>query len=172
MVVEREKRPHALIMGDPLSACWSQFFPVLHLTPSGYKVLRALQTEERTILMPLEFPDMGADEVFYTNYPSWKNMPDEIRLDDKEAMEDWQFDANNQHLIMQEAVYRSLGRDLYRALLYKKSLVCPFARQGCRAAQVGCRQITSLATIPQHGCCLFTYLQQDGLDPNGIYWQI
>lgn len=171
MVVEREKRPDAIIMRDPLSACWSQSIPVLHLTPTGYKFFRGLQTTQNLMLMPLEFADMMADEVFFTNLPLWKNAPDEIRLDDRKAMEDWNLDANNSNLIMQEAVYRSLCRELYRALLYKKSLTCPFSKQGCRAAQPACKRITELGSIPKEGCCLYAYLQQDGLDPNTYYWQ-
>jgi len=171
MVVERENRPHAIIMRGPLSACWSQFIPVLHLTPTGYKLFRGLQTTQNLTLMPMEFSDMMADEIFFTNLPLWKNVPDQIRLDDHKAMEEWNLDMNNVNLIMQEAVYRSMCRELYRALLYKKSLTCPFSKQGCRTAQPACKRITELGSIPKERCCLFRYLQQDKLDPNSYYWQ-
>lgn len=164
MLVEREKRPHSIIMGDSLSACWSQFIPVFHLTPTGFKTLRVYIAGDSWYVIPVEIPDMAVNAFFYKDYTLWKDMPDEVKV------EDWDFDLDNAQLLRQEVIYRTLCRNLYNALLYKKSLTCPFAEQGCETAQPGCKQINDLATILDSGCSLYTYLEQDRLDPTGIHW--
>jgi hypothetical protein len=166
MLVEREKRPHSMIMGDPMTACWHQFIPVFHLTPTAFKAMRVYIIENRWYIAPVEIPDMAINEFFYVKYPLWKDMPTEVRV----GIDDFDYDINNAELLRQEVIYRTFCRELYAALLYSNSICCPFAFQGCRTAGQGCKKITDLATLPRDGCCLYDYLKQDGLDPTKIHW--
>jgi hypothetical protein len=165
MMVEREKRPHAIVMGDPMEACWSQYVPILHLTPTGYKQLRLVQFPGQSYAPLLEIPDMAVNDFFYTKIPPWQDTPDGASLE--EALN---IDVNNVRRWRQEVVYRAFCTSLDSALLSEECLVCPFSRGGCRARQDGCSRITELDSIPETGCPLRDYLRQDGLEARRIIW--
>ena len=165
MMVEREKRPHAIVMGDPMDACWSQYVPIFHLTPTGYKQLRLLPVSDRSYAPLLEIPDMAVNDFFSTEIPPWQDTRDGASLE--EAMP---IDAHNVQRWRQEVVYRAFCRNLDSALLGEEYLVCPFSRGGCRARRDGCSRITELDSIPHTDCPLRDYLEQDGLEARRIIW--
>jgi hypothetical protein len=167
MLVEREKRPHSMIMGDAMSACWSQLVPVFHLTRNGFKALQVFVIENRWYIAPVETKDMAINEFFHADHPLWKDIPDGVRFGTGNFSD---IHLNNVRLLRQEVIYRTFCRELYTALLCKNSLACPFALQGCPTAQPGCKNITDLAAIPHAGCCLYDYLKQNDLDATRIHW--
>jgi hypothetical protein len=167
MITERDLRPHFIVMGSPLETCGGQFVPVYHLTPNGFKFLRLFIVEGRHTLVPVEIPNMGADEFFYVKYPLWKNMPSEWAWGDKKVMLN---EAGNAQLLGQEIIYRSLNRERHQAILHKDHLSCPFAKQGCSFAVAGCAHITDMSTLPLKRCVLRDYMRQDRIDPKFIQW--
>jgi hypothetical protein len=164
MLVERDQKPHSIVMGDPLIACGRQFIPVFHLTPNMFKTLQSYMVENRWYVAPFEIPDMAADKFFWKDYELWKDIPAPGSLKDLAG------ESDNQLLFRQEIVYRSLCRELYSAMLYKHSFSCPFAQGGCSVAVAGCQEITHLDDIPKSNCCLRGYLNQDKLMPSRIMW--
>ena len=167
VLVERDQRPHSIVMGDPLGACWGQFVPVFHLTPNGFKTLRVYSVEDRWIMTPVEIPDMAVNEFFYAKYGAWKNMPAAWRWGDIKVLT-----SENNHVdsLRQEVIYRSLWKEKYLAMLHEKHLSCPFAQKGCSVAVASCKEITNLGDIPTTRCCLRDYMRQDGIDPARVRW--
>ncbi len=158
MLVEKNQRPHGIVMEDALLNCWLQGVPVFHLTPTGFKRLLLYPGSQSYCIM-YETPDMMVEEVFYKDYPLWK---DHLSADIE--------DTNNGDLLSQEIIYRSLCWEIHNAILYKRWLTCPFARRGCSKAVPTCQKVTQLANIPQKKCVLRDYLKQDGLSISYFIW--
>jgi hypothetical protein len=169
LVVEREKKPHTIVMCDPILVCWSQFAPVLHLTPSGFKFLRGMRLGDTWYLLPLEWSDMAVLEMFQSNRPLWKDMPGKINMDqflDSVFMSE----HDNAMLLHQEVIYRSICAELRSSLLYGRAFSCPFAPRGCTPGTTPCSDVKRLDCTPEENCCIRAYLAQDRIDPACVVW--
>jgi hypothetical protein len=168
LVAEREKKPRTVVMCDPLFVCWSQFAPVMQLTPAGFKFLRGIRIGDRWYVMPLEWPDMAVLEMFRANMPLWQDMPAEVTSDafvPALAAED-----ANATLLHQEVIYRSLCASMRSALLYGGGFSCPFAPHGCAPGSAPCSELTRPDSISEDHCLVRAYLTQDHIDPACVAW--
>ncbi len=163
-LVERDERWYDLIVGDSLLMCWKLWLPVFHLTPTGFKTLSASAVGDRLYIHPYETPDLAPLDFFFTNYGLWTDAggagPSKM----------FEGQAENELILRQEVVYRSICRELQRAMFYNSFASCPFANDGCRAATKYCSRITSLGATPTNGCVVREYLKQKKIDPSRIVW--
>lgn len=161
MFVERDLRPLGVVLGDSLIACWQQWVPVFHLTPNGLKSLSGKIIDDQFYIAHHEIPDIAPYDFFFKDYGFWT---------DASAESNMKGQAENELIFRQEVVYRSICREIQRAILYKDSMCCPFANNGCQAAIKLCSHITQLGAIPIDGCCVREYLKQDHIEPENMIW--
>jgi hypothetical protein len=168
LVIEREQRPHTVVMRDPILICLSQGAPIMHLTPSGFKFLRAMKLNDRLYNFPLEWSDMAILEAFHTDMPLWKDVPSKVTDDQFETILRNEF--NNSTLLHQEAVYRSVCHELRSSLLYGSAFSCPFAPHGCSKNTPKCISIKCMDDAAEENCCIRSYLAQDHIDLRCLTW--
>jgi hypothetical protein len=156
--IERDKRSMEFVSEDALVSCSLLYIPILHLTPSGFKIL----VSYGNLTFPYEFPTLYVYQWFKSYLPKWKDIKEEYVLENE---------PNNQQLLVQEMVYRSLCRSLQNSILYKDSLCCPFSTYGCNSAVAGCAKINSGDKIPNNECCMREYIEMKiKIDPSKLVW--
>jgi hypothetical protein len=162
----RHKRPALTSAADPFMTLFDQAVPVLHLTPTGLKLLRGVGGSGHTVVVPFELPGMDAMRFAAGRFAPWEDAPPQ--LTSAEAIE------HQERMLpsfLQEVVFRALFRALYRAILSEPVYRCPFAERGCAAARPQCAALHRLDDAPEDGCALRVYLDHQGLDPAALRWR-
>ena len=143
MLIERSVHSIGLIHGNPIQILSGQSVPIIHDTPNGFKLLRAVATEDYFIQIPYEFKRF-IDPWFIMQVPSskWQNSP-------KEGVnwEDMEFEMNRWTTYVQEIIFRSMCRSLQIAVYQEVWFECPWSRGICAISEAKCKKITALGTI-------------------------
>jgi hypothetical protein len=141
-----------------------QLIPILHLTPTGIKILGGYAIGDRRYFTPFEISDMMPFYMMGKDLPLWKDLPPGATVNDLHT------EIGNQELFRQEIVYRIIAAELKEAVLYSDHFKCPFAKGGCSVASKSCQSITRLDTIPTNGCSVRFYAEQKQLNLSRITW--
>jgi hypothetical protein len=170
MLTARRTSPISVLGGTATDVCAAYNVPLVHLTPTGLKVLRTVLVRDEhgeltKLHMPFEFPSMPVWWVWQETPELWTNVPEDLHPAD--AME---IELPRHRSFLHEIVLRSMGRALYAAILREDALACPWSELGCDVARDECRRIKRLADIPQKQCSLRRYLEWTGIDPNRVGW--
>ena len=165
LLVERDRAPARFVLADPVHLCWSQLVPILHLTPTGMKILQGVTAGENTVVFPFEQP-LTALQWLRVSPEPWQDLPAGTSLDD--AMEHHRRVA--MPLFLQEVVSRTIARSFQEAATGGAHFCCPYARVGCAAATARCAAQTALADLPADGCAVRHWLGAQGLAPDRLAW--
>jgi hypothetical protein len=165
LLLERRLHPALTSVQDPLVICLKQGVPVLHLTPTGLKVLQGTWTEAESKLIPHEFGQMSAVDFAMMPFTPWQDAPAAMTV--AEALKDQEQKLPS---LLQEIVFRSFFRALEPAILSENAFACPFAKRGCEAAQPCCNALHDLDVAPDDGCALRVYLPFQGFDASDLKW--
>jgi hypothetical protein len=164
-IVERRKQPMKLLIMPPDAVFSGQCIPVIHATPAGLKILRAMSTEERTWSFPYEMQAMPIMSLMDHNAIPWVSAAGE---DFQKATE---IEFERGLTFLQEIVMRTTGRALLNAMLSESCLCCPWVDDGCHVAEEGCRRIRALGDVPREGCALRRYVAWLRIHPERIIWE-
>jgi hypothetical protein len=168
LLVERRMRAFNLFTMPPYLVCGQQMVPIVHLTPTGLKILRFVwpQNDEGTIfVMPFEFPTLAPIELMGIDAISWVPVDGPVSI--PEAVE---IEGKRIPTYLQEIAMRATGRALQSAMLEKDRLSCPWVDRGCAVAQPKCQSIHVLNELPREGCAMRRYLGAKGITPERLVW--
>jgi hypothetical protein len=163
----RHKRPALTSSADPIRTLVEQAVPVLHLTPTGLKVLQGVGGATQSVVAPFEYPGMDAMAFAKGQFAPWEDAPAQLT-----AAEAFEHQQRMLPSLLQEVVFRALFRALYRAILMEPVYRCPFAERGCAAARPECAALDRLDDAPEDGCALRLYLGFQELDPASFNWPL
>lgn len=173
MVLERRKNSMSVLFNEATFACALQAVPVIHLTPTGLKILRTIVTGKNVFSIPFESPTMSVWELWNLEEAvqdsTWQKLKeDSTSLDPYEAMGR---EILRAEVLLQEIMIRSMCRALQSAVLKENSLRCPWAERGCHVAQTKCKKIQRLSDVPHHECALRKYAESRGINVNRVVWE-